>query len=71
MRLGPTIARSMTWIGLAAIGVAAFAYSASTPYPGILVAVPVIGAGLVIAGGTAVPRSGAEVLLRLPPFQWF
>jgi peptidoglycan/LPS O-acetylase OafA/YrhL len=71
MRLGTTVATGMTWIGLAAIGVAAFAYSASTPYPGILVAVPVIGAGLVIAGGTAVPRAGVEVLLRLPPFQWF
>ena len=40
MRLRPTIAAGMTWIGLAAIGVAAFAYSGSTPYPGILVAVP-------------------------------
>ena len=30
-----------------------------------------VGAGLVIAGGTAVPRSGVEVLLRLPAFQWF
>ena len=71
MRFSPTVAASMTWIGLAAIGVAAFSYSASTPYPGILVAVPVIGAGLVIAGGTAVPRMGVEVLLRLSPFQWF
>jgi peptidoglycan/LPS O-acetylase OafA/YrhL len=71
IRLRPAVAASMTWIGVAAIGVAAFAYSASTPYPGILVAVPVVGAGLVIAGGTSVPRSGVEALLRLPPFQWF
>ncbi len=71
MRLRPLVAASMTWIGVGAIGVTAFAYSTSTPYPGIRVAVPVVGTGLLIAGGTAVPRWGAESLLRLPAFQWF
>jgi hypothetical protein len=33
--------------------------------------VPVIGAGLVISAGAALPRLGAERALRLAPFQWF
>jgi hypothetical protein len=60
----------MTWIGLGAIGFSAVAFSASTVYPGSLVAVPVIGAGLVIAGGTTAPRWAAESILGLRPFRW-
>ena len=60
----------LTWAGLAAILVAAFAFNAQTAYPGSLVAVPVIGAALIIAGGVAVPRSGAESVLSLRLFQW-
>ena len=61
----------LTWAGLAAIAVAAFAFTAQTPYPGSLVAIPVLGAALVIAGGVAAPRLGAERLLGLGVFQWF
>ena len=64
------VAGLVTWAGLAAIVYAAFAFNSLTAYPGSLVAVPVIGAGLVIAGGVAIPRSGAESLLGLGPFQW-
>jgi SGNH domain (fused to AT3 domains)/Acyltransferase family len=60
----------LTWAGLAAILVAAFVFNAQTAYPGSLVAVPVIGSALIIAGGVAVPRYGAESLLSLHPFQW-
>jgi peptidoglycan/LPS O-acetylase OafA/YrhL len=60
----------ISWSGLVAIVFAAFAFTAETSYPGSLVAVPVVGAGLVIAGGVAVPRSGAESLLGLRPFRW-
>ena len=59
-----------TWAGLAAIGFAALAFDSRTPYPGALVAIPVIGTALVIAGGMTVPRTGAERLLKLPPFRW-
>jgi peptidoglycan/LPS O-acetylase OafA/YrhL len=55
----------LTWAGLAAIAVAAFTFTAETPYPGSLVAIPVLGAALVIAGGVAAPRLGAEQLLKL------
>ncbi len=34
-------------------------------------AVPVVGASLVIAGGVSTPRWAAESLLRLAPFRWF
>jgi peptidoglycan/LPS O-acetylase OafA/YrhL len=60
----------LTWAGLAAILFAAFTFNAHTAYPGSLVAVPVVGAGLIIAGGVAMPRSGAESVLGLHPFQW-
>jgi peptidoglycan/LPS O-acetylase OafA/YrhL len=61
----------LTWAGLAAIAVATFTFTAETPYPGSLVAIPVLGAALVIAGGVAAPHLGAEQLLKLRAFQWF
>jgi peptidoglycan/LPS O-acetylase OafA/YrhL len=70
LRVPPVLASAMTWVGLAAIGVAAATYTANTPYPGWLVAVPVVGTALVIAGGLTTPRWAAESLLGLPPFQW-
>jgi peptidoglycan/LPS O-acetylase OafA/YrhL len=64
------VAALLTWAGLAAIVTSAFAFDAQTAYPGSLVAVPVVGAALIIAGGVAVPRLGAESLLGLSPFRW-
>jgi hypothetical protein len=61
----------MTWVGLGAIGFAAVTFTADTPYPGTLVAVPVVGTALVIAGGTPVPPWAAERLLRVAPVAWF
>jgi peptidoglycan/LPS O-acetylase OafA/YrhL len=61
----------LTWAGLAAIAAAALTFTAQTTYPGSLVAIPVVGAALVIAGGVVAPRAGAEQLLGLGPFQWF
>jgi peptidoglycan/LPS O-acetylase OafA/YrhL len=69
-RLPPRVAALLSWIGLGAIVLSAFAFSAATPYPGWAVALPVVGAALVIAGGVAKPAYGAENLLRLRPFQW-
>ena len=70
LRLNRNLAATFTWVGLAAIGYAAVAYSSSTSYPGTAVMVPVIGTALVIAGGSAVPTWGGESILRLGPFQW-
>ena len=69
-RLPRHVAAVMTWAGLSGILVAAFTYNSATPYPGVAVALPVISTALIVAGGMARPRAGAEVLLRVPPFQW-
>ncbi|MGD0313810.1 MAG: acyltransferase family protein [Acidimicrobiales bacterium] len=61
----------MTWVGLAAISFGAIAFDSHTAYPGSLVAIPVGGACLVIAGGVNTPRWAAERLLGLAPFRWF
>jgi peptidoglycan/LPS O-acetylase OafA/YrhL len=64
------ISAVLSWLGLASIlGAGAF-YSSSTAYPGWAVALPVLGAALIIAGGAAAPERGAEWLLRMRPFQW-
>jgi peptidoglycan/LPS O-acetylase OafA/YrhL len=70
-RLPALGAALLTWAGLGAIGVAAFAFSAQTSYPGSAVALPVLGAAAVIAGGVVAPGAGAERLLGLGVFQWF
>ena len=59
-----------TWLGLGAIIIAAVIFNSHTAYPGSLVAVPVVGAALIIAGGMNAHRNGAEALLRLAPFRW-
>jgi peptidoglycan/LPS O-acetylase OafA/YrhL len=69
-KLPRSVAVAMTWIGLGGILLAGFAYSATTTYPGSAVALPVIATALVVAGGTAAPRLGAEWILRIPPFRW-
>ena len=69
LRLSRRLAAAITWTGLGAVVMAAIWFDAQTPYPGWQVAIPVIGTGLVIAGGTAAPPEGAEALLRTPPFR--
>ena len=69
-RLPAPVAACLSWIGLGSILLAACVFSSTTTYPGWAVALPVMGTGLVIAGGVAKPTYGAEGLLRLRPFQW-
>ena len=66
-RLPSGLAAAMTWIGLAGIGLAAITVSTSTPWPGSAALLPVLGAALVIAGGTVAPRRGAEMVLGTWP----
>jgi hypothetical protein len=70
LRLPRTLAAGMTWVGTAGIGFAAVTFSSTTSYPGTAVVVPVVGAALVVAGGTPVPRWGVESVLALGPVQW-
>jgi peptidoglycan/LPS O-acetylase OafA/YrhL len=60
----------VSWIGLGGILVSAFLLTSATPYPGSAAAFPVVSTAAVIAGGTTGFKSGAELVLRLPPFQW-
>ncbi len=69
-RVPALVAAVMSWLGLGMILLAAVVFSPSTSYPGWRVALPVIGAALVIGGGVATTKNGAESLLRLRPFQW-
>ena len=71
-KLPLALAAVMTWVGLAAIVIAAVVIKGlgSSGYPGYVAAVPVGATALMIAGGTAAPRWGAEALLRLAPFKW-
>ena len=59
-----------TWVGLGAVLIAAHFYSSQTPYPGAYVVLPVVGTALIIGGGMRAHATGAEALLRLPPFRW-
>ncbi len=65
-----SLAACATWLGLGAIALAACTFTSGTAYPGSLVAIPVIGAALIIAGGMNAQAFGVEALLRLSPFRW-
>jgi hypothetical protein len=59
----------MGWVGLAAIAVAALAYTSSTPFPGDAALLPTLGAALVIAAGVARdddPYGAGGLLARAP-----
>ena len=64
------IAAILTWVGLLAIIVSAFAFDKSTSFPGAIDMLPVGGTALLIWAGTQAPRFAAEDLLKLPPLQW-
>jgi peptidoglycan/LPS O-acetylase OafA/YrhL len=70
LKVPARLAALATWLGLGAILIAACGFNSRTAYPGTLVAIPVVGAALIIAGGMSAPAVGAEALLRLPPFRW-
>ena len=69
VRIPRVVAAILTWVGLTGVIVAGLVYTVSTPYPGIAVALPVIGTAMLIAGGTAHPRYGSERLLSTLPFR--
>jgi peptidoglycan/LPS O-acetylase OafA/YrhL len=69
-RLPQSLAALASWLGLAAILVASTTLTSASAYPGWLVALPVLGAGFVIAGGAAQSTWGVETLLRQRPFQF-
>ncbi|HWV24770.1 MAG TPA: acyltransferase family protein, partial [Thermomicrobiales bacterium] len=70
LRIPRRVGIVLSWIGVGAILAAAMRYDAATVFPGLAMLVPVIGAALAIAGGTAAPNEGAEIVLKRWPFQW-
>jgi peptidoglycan/LPS O-acetylase OafA/YrhL len=60
------------WGGLAAIGIAAVTFTATTPFPGSAALLPTVGAALVIAAGIGAQRLrlGAQRLLGLKPLRY-
>ena len=69
LRLPVRLAATATWVGLGAIVVSAVSFTSHTAYPGSLVAIPVVGAALIIGGGVVAPRGGTETVLGLGPFR--
>ncbi|HEY4226215.1 MAG TPA: acyltransferase family protein [Pseudolysinimonas sp.] len=67
---GPVVGPVVAWSGLALIVVAAVTYSSATVFPGVAAVVPVLGAVLVIAGGSRAAPGGPVVLLGTPPAQF-
>jgi peptidoglycan/LPS O-acetylase OafA/YrhL len=61
---------ALSWVGLAAILVAAFAYSAATPFPGCAALLPVLGAIAVIHAGAPRAAWAPTPVLRLAPIQF-
>jgi peptidoglycan/LPS O-acetylase OafA/YrhL len=68
-RMPPALACQMSWLGLGLIVFSALIFTSSTPFPGTVVIVPVIGSALVIAGGCPDWRRGAELVLKWRPMQ--
>lgn len=67
----PAAARALlSWVGLAAIAVAALAYSHATPFPGHAALLPVLGALAVIRAGTPTGRWSPARAMRLAPVQF-
>ncbi|MEV0648935.1 SGNH hydrolase domain-containing protein [Phytomonospora sp. NPDC050363] len=60
----------MTWLGLAAILGSAVAFDDGTTYPGFHALLPVVGTGLVLAGGCAPARGDARLVLARRPAVW-
>lgn len=67
---GPVVGAVLGWAGLALIVAAAVGFSSATAFPGIAAALPVLGALLVIAGGSGGARRGPVLLLGTSPAQF-
>ena len=69
-RIPQTWAAVASWAGLAVILITSLTLNGNAEYPGALVAIPTLGAGVLIAAGAANPKWGVELLLRQKPIQF-
>jgi peptidoglycan/LPS O-acetylase OafA/YrhL len=66
----PAFARAvLSWLGLAAVAVAALTYSGATPFPGYAALLPVLGALAVIRAGAPAWRLAPTRLMAFAPVQ--
>ena len=73
VRLPRALAAAIGWGGLGAIVYSAFAFEASTPFPGVAALLPTVGTACVILAGSSVyaQAKGAPAgLLSLPPVRY-
>jgi len=73
VRIPRAVAAAIGWGGLGAIVYAAFAFDASTPFPGTAALLPTVGTACVILAGSssyARPRGAPAGLLSLPPVRY-
>jgi peptidoglycan/LPS O-acetylase OafA/YrhL len=67
----PELTRAIaSWLGLACIVLAVVTFDAHTAFPGHAALLPVLGAGLVIAGGIGNPARSAALVLAQQPLRW-
>ena len=64
------VGAALSWLGTAAVVLAVFLFTTSTPYPGSAALLPVLGAVLIIVGGTPASKWGSELVLGTFPFRW-
>lgn len=67
VRVPAAVRASVTWVGLAAIVVATVVFGPGTAFPGSAALLPVVGTGLIVAGGAARCPAGAAVILGRRP----
>ncbi len=70
LKVPSRMAAVSTWVGLAAVLVAAHVYSSQTPYPGAYVILPVVGTALIIGGGMRAHALAAELFLGRIVLRW-
>jgi len=68
-RRPPALLALASWVGLAAVLTAAFAFDEHTPFPGIAAAIPVVGTALLLGGGLGTAKWGPQFLLGVAPMR--
>ncbi len=69
-RLSPALLAGASWVGAAMIGVAALSFTGETRVPGAPGLLPVLGAVLLLGGGTAAAGWGPQRFLAVAPMRF-
>jgi hypothetical protein len=68
--LPPGLLAALSWLGVAMIGFASLAFANGTQVPGAPALLPVVGAALLLGGGSGAASWGPQRLLSLAPMRW-